>query len=192
MHPNVQKPRHLKYSHLPQIAFQSEEEKKLILKRGLSEQAQGKIPSDALERGEFYHSFIQFDYAPLCSIRWIGRKVGYGVFAEEQIPAESYVGEYTGIVRENIKIYFAPLNNYCYEYPIPDSIGRSHVIDATQGNFTRFINHSYQPNLQPLYAFVDGFYHLILISLRDIEKGEQLSYEYGPSYWYIRSAPQKL
>jgi len=59
-------------------------------------------------------------------------------------------------VRENNRRYFEPLNNYCYEYPVPDSIGRSFVIDATQGNLTRFINHSYEPNLKPKYAFLKG------------------------------------
>jgi hypothetical protein len=64
------------------------------------------------------------------------------------------------------------------------------VIDATQGNFTRFINHSNRPNLKPFYAFFDGLYHMILISIKDISKGEQFSYDYGPKYWYIRSPPE--
>ena len=102
------------------------------------------------------------------------------------------MGEYTGIVRENVRIYFAPLNNYCYEYPVPDALGRSFVIDATRGNFTRFINHSRAPNLKPVYAFFDGFYHLIFLSLKEIQKGEQLSYDYGRNYWLLRSDPEEL
>jgi SET domain-containing protein len=103
-----------------------------------------------------------------------------------------YIGEYTGVVRENRRVYFAPLNNYCYEYPVPDGIGKNYVIDATKGNFTRFINHSYEPNLKPVYAFLDGFYHLIFLSLRVIQKGEQLCYDYGRHYWVIRPVPEEL
>jgi SET domain-containing protein len=63
------------------------------------------------------------------------------------------------------------------------------VIDATQGNLTRFINHSRDPNLQPIHVFYDGFYHLIFIALRKIQQGEELSYDYGQSYWYLRDPP---
>ena len=100
-----------------------------------------------------------------------------------------FLGEYTGIVRKNDRRYVEPLNNYCYEYPVPDSIGRSHVIDATQGNFARFINHSSKPNLKPEYAFFDGFFHLIFITNRAIKLGEPLSYNYGSTYWYLRGLP---
>ncbi len=118
--------------------------------------------------------------------------MGYGLFAEEEIPESFFVGEYTGIVRENNRRYFEPLNNYCYEYPIPDSIGRSFVIDATHGNLTRFINHSFQPNLKAGYAFLDGFYHCIFIAIRSIAKGSQLTYNYGQTYWYIRTPPKDI
>lgn len=182
----------LEFDYLPQIAFQSEEEKADILARGLEELRQGKVSEAALALGKKYRKQIEAAYESKVSIRYINERVGHGAFAEERIQAGSYVGEYTGIVRENVRVYFAPLNNYCYEYPVPDAIGRSFVIDATQGNFTRFINHSTRPNLKPTYAFYDGFYHLILLSLRDIEKGEQLSYEYGARYWYLRTPPQEL
>jgi SET domain-containing protein len=82
------------------------------------------------------------------------------------------------------------LNNYLYEYPIPDEIGRSHVIDATSGSLMRFVNHhSAQPNLKPLYAFSGSLYHLILVTQRRVAKGEQLTYDYGQNYWYVRSPP---
>jgi SET domain-containing protein len=66
------------------------------------------------------------------------------------------------------------------------------VIDATKGNLTRFINHSIHPNLKPIHVFYEGFYHLIFLALRRIEKGTQLSYDYGKNYWYIREKPVEL
>ncbi|MGB7978809.1 MAG: SET domain-containing protein-lysine N-methyltransferase [Chlamydiales bacterium] len=177
---------------LPQIDFQSEEERRDILERGLELMRQGKIPENAIQRGVRYRKKILSGFCPKVSIRFINERVGQGVFAEEVLKARSYVGEYTGVVRENVRIYFVPLNNYCYEYPVPDEMGRSFVIDATEGNFTRYINHSYRPNLKPLYAFLDGFYHLIFIALRQIEIGEQLCYDYGRNYWIIRPGPEEL
>ena len=181
-----------KFELLTHIAFNSAKEKRDILSRGLKEAQEGNIPAEALQRGKEYRKKIERGYKPKISIRFINKRIGYGVFAEQFFKTGCYVGEYTGVVRENVRVYFVPLNNYCYEYPIADRIGRHFVIDATKGNFTRFINHSNKPNLKPAYAFIDGFYHLILLSLRDIQKGEQISYEYGARYWYIRSPPEEL
>ena len=72
---------------------------------------------------------------------------------------------------------------------MPDEDGINYVIDATNGNLTRFINHSYNPNLQPMYAFIEGFYHLIFLTIKPIKNGEQLAYNYGNNYWYLRGKP---
>jgi len=165
-------PLDLEFKYLPSISFKSKKAKLDILNRGLAELQKGNVPASSLKFGEKYRNEIESGDCPPVSVRFISKEVGHGVFAEEPIPKGSYLGEYTGIVRENRRVYFAPLNNYCYEYPIPDQIGRSFVIDATTGNFTRFINHSYKPNLEPEYAFIDGFYHVIFISRREIRRGE--------------------
>ncbi|MBX7066248.1 MAG: SET domain-containing protein [Parachlamydiales bacterium] len=177
---------------LAQISFQSEEERCEILQRGLAAHQRGEIPQKALALGQKYRKQIESPNDPNVEIRFVSDEVGHGVFANGVIKKGSFIGEYTGIVRENRRIYFAPLNNYCYEYPIADRLGRSYVIDATSGNFTRFINHSYCPNLKPHYAFIDGFYHCIFIALKEIRKGEQLCYDYGRNYWIVRGAPVNL
>ncbi len=178
----------LRFKFLPAIAFESPEDKEDIKTRGLNAQ----VSIEAEELGKRYAPQILAAYIPAVSVRFIDENVGYGLFAEEPISAGSYVGEYTGIVRRNDRRHFEPLNNYCYEYPVPDSIGRSHVIDATAGNLTRFINHSYTPNLQSTHVFLDGFYHLIFLALHPIQKDTQLTFNYGKNYWYIRSSPQKI
>lgn len=178
----------LKFKYLSQISFESEEEKREILERGKS----GLISPKALELGKKYQPQIESGYLASSSVRWIGKEVGWGLFAEEKIARGKFFGEYTGIVRRNDRLYFAPLNNYCYEYPVADTIGRSYVTDGTDGNLVRFINHSSRPNLKPFHVYLDGFYHLVLVALRTIEKGEQLSYEYGARYWYLRKRPLDL
>ena len=158
------------------------------MQRGLKHKPTAK----ALELGKQYIQLIKAGYLPEVSIHDLGKKIGYGLYAEQEIPTKTYVGEYTGIVRKDNQRYFTPMNNYCYEYPVPDEIDRSHVIDATCGNLTRFINHSYKPNLKPIHVFYGGYYHLIFISLRLIKKGEQLCYNYGRQYWYVRQPPAEL
>lgn len=185
-------PPHVRFKYLPQIAFKNRKERFDVLFRGLEEFHKGNIPAHALELGKKYQRQIESDFCPNVLIQFINEQVGHGVFAEEVLHPRQYIGEYTGIVRENLRVYFSPLNNFCYEYPVPDRIGRSFVIDATAGNFTRFINHSCKPNLEPFYAFLNGFYHLIFISLRKIQKGEQLLYDYGRSYWILRGSPEEF
>jgi SET domain-containing protein len=64
------------------------------------------------------------------------------------------------------------------------------VIDAEEkGNFTRFINHSDEPNLTSRWIVVDGIYHVILFANQLIPKGTQLTYDYGPNYWSQRPGP---
>lgn len=183
---------HLNFKYLPQIAFETPADQQDILERGVLKLKNNEVNAEALELGTKFHRKIESAYIPQVSIRWMGASVGYGLFAEEDIEAGTYVGEYTGIVRKNDRRYLEPLNNYCYEYPVPDYIGRSFVIDATQGNLTRFINHSSSPNLQPMHVFYEGLYHLIFIARRQIEKGTQLSYNYGQNYWYLRQKPIEI
>lgn len=180
----------LKINH--HLAFETPEARAEILAGGIAKWKRGEISNEAIELGARFIHHIETAFIRSVSVRWINDEVGQGLFVEEDLEAGSYVGEYTGVVRKNDRRYFEPLNNYCYEYPVPDDIGRSYVIDATQGNLTRFINHSFTPNLKPMHVFYEGFYHLIFLALERIEKGRQLSYDYGKNYWYIRKAPQVL
>jgi hypothetical protein len=177
------------FKYIPMLSFEDAED---VLAKGLAKFQNNLVTTQALELGQKFIDKIKAAYIPHVSVRWISDRVGYGLFAEEAISDGSYVGEYTGIVRRNDRRYFEPLNNYCYEYPVDDEIGRSFVIDATQGNLTRFIKHSSNPNLKPVHVFYDGYYHLIFIALRSIQKGEELSYDYGESYWYLRDPPVRL
>ncbi len=174
------------FKYLPALVFEDHAD---VLARGQAKHQNNLVTDLALELGKKFIDKIEAAYIPQVSVRWISDKVGYGLFAEEEIPEGSYVGEYTGVVRKNDRRYFEPLNNYCYEYPVDDEIGRSFVIDATKGNLTRFINHSSKPNLRPIHVFYEGYYHLIFLALGPIEKGKELSYDYGESYWYLRGPP---
>ena len=176
-----------------QISFKNPSERQFVVSLGLQQLEKGEVSQKYLEFGKRYKKKIESGYEPKASIRFVSDRVGDGAFAEERLKEGAYVAEYAGLVRENVPFYFVPINPYCYEYPLAGGGERGWVIDGRDGgNFTRFINHSYTPNLQPMYAFIDGLYHLIFLSLRQIEKGEQLCYNYGSGYWSIRPPPEPL
>lgn len=177
------------YRHLPLNEFESDEDRHEVRQKGLEQEKKGEVSPLALELGQKYHSLILSSYIPKVTVRFVHPEVGHGLFADEPLEKDQYFGEYTGIVRRNDRRYTEPLNNYCYEYPVPDEIGRHYVIDATAGCLTRFINHSRTPNLKPIHAYWNGFYHLIFLTLHRIEPGMQLFFDYGENYWFLRSQP---
>lgn len=180
----------ISFKYLPQIAFETAFDQEEVRSKGFKKWKNNQISKEVINLGNQFIKNIAQAYIPYVSVRWINSRVEYGLFAEENLTRGSYVGEYTGIVRRNDRRHFEPLNNYCYEYPIADEIGRNFVIDATQGHLTRFINHSFTPNLKSVYAFYDGFFHLIFLALRPIKRGSQLTFNYGQAYWSIRDRPE--
>lgn len=96
----------------------------------------------------------------------------WGIYAEELIPANRKVAEYTGerISRRETKrrseasdlIYLFTLDAY---WTLDGSVG---------GSGAQYINHSCEPNL--ITRIIKG--HIIYISLRDIKPGEELTVDY--------------
>ena len=177
----------LNFHYLPHLTFNPEEK---ILEKGLEKWENGTVLPDHLYNGILFKAEIEQAYIPQVSVRSCEEPVGWGLFAEEELQEGAFVGEYTGLVRKNDEHHC--LNDYLYRYPVPDPIGRDYVIDATAGNLIRFVNHSSTPNLKPYYAFKDGYYHVILLSIHAIKKGEQLTYDYGQNYWYVRTPPKTI
>jgi len=173
-----------------QLEFEHESERLALYTEAMNHFKEGSIPDERIALGKQFKELIEEGFVVDSSIQFLGEDVGYGLFAKETIPEGAYAGEYVGCVRQNNR--HGEMNNYLYSYPQLDEIGRNYVIDAEKGNDTRLINHSYTPNLIPKYAFVDGFYHLILLTLREIKSGEQLAYNYGKKYWIIREPPKPL
>lgn len=129
-------------------------------------------------------------HAPVC-IKKVNPLVGHGVFAKETIPSLSYVGEYTGMLRKR-RGKKDKGNDYIFGYMV-GFFGTPFIIDAKDmGNFTRFLNHSFNANVSSRGIVVDGVYHVIFFANKLIKKGEQLTYDYGPTYWNKRPYPQSL
>ncbi|MEI8301074.1 MAG: SET domain-containing protein-lysine N-methyltransferase [Chlamydiota bacterium] len=128
---------------------------------------------------------------PKVYVKWINPLVGYGLFALEDIPSYTWIGEYTGVIRKRNR-HLDQYNNYIFGYVVA-SADTPFVIDAqNQGNYTRFINHSDEPNLRSTWLVSDHIGHIILVTQQKILKHTQLTYDYGMDYWKKRTAPFEL
>lgn len=120
--------------------------------------------------------------APL-SIRKVDETIGYGLFAEEFLPEGTWVGEYTGIVRA-CTIFRPKTNEYTFRYPLYRTFWTVFSIDAKEyGNETRFLNHSEKPNCEAVALFKNGLYHLGIRTLKEVERDEELVFDYHKEIW---------
>ena len=169
--------------YLPAICFNHDKTQKKIKK--LCAKALGKewITSRQKWLGHYYKSSIQGTVHLDLTIAWIDEKVGYGVWTNVDIPAHAYVGEYAGILRKR-KWFGRWKNHYCFDYNIGEGRNTGYVIDAQNfGNHTRFINHSFEPNLETASVYCGEWMHIIVYVPKIISAGTQLCYDYGEDSW---------
>lgn len=106
---------------------------------------------------------------------------GWGVKANELIEADTFIIEYTGEVistsecKERMRtIYKNEGAQYCLH------LEGSQVIDASQkGSVCRLVSHSCDPNCRMEKWFVNGTPRMALFATRDIQLGEELSFDYN-------------
>ncbi|KAJ3087306.1 U3 snoRNP protein, partial [Quaeritorhiza haematococci] len=105
----------------------------------------------------------------------------WGLFALEKIDANDMVIEYIGeIIRQKVadhreKRYEKMGIGSSYLFRIDDDT----IIDATKmGNLARFINHCCDPNCNAKIITVDGHKKIVIYAKRDIEEGEEITYDY--------------
>lgn len=150
------------------------------------------LTSDNYAWTKHFQNELDFEKIAPISIRWIDSVIGYGAFAEKEIRVGAYVGEYTGVVRHLSRLH-SDHNPYCFHYPTRFWSLKYFVIDSMrEGNFTRFVNHSQHPNLDPLCLVDRGLLHQIFIANKVIKPGEQLTFNYGDDYWIKRKQVEVL
>ncbi|KAL6838956.1 hypothetical protein ACP4OV_031183 [Aristida adscensionis] len=108
-------------------------------------------------------------------------KCGYGLVAEDEIKKGEFIIEYVGEVIDDKACEerlwktrrYGGTNFYLCE------VKSNMVIDATnKGNMSRYINHSCEPNSEMQKWTVDGETRVGIFALRNIRKGEELTYDY--------------
>lgn len=109
---------------------------------------------------------------PKTELRHIDDTVGYGVFAVERIPKGTIV-----YVKDSLELVVSPTDYLLHDQEMKAVIDKYSYIDE-QGNriiswdFAKYVNHCCNCNtISTGYGFE--------IAIRDIEKGEQITDEYG-------------
>ena len=147
----------------------------------------------------YFAEEIRSGYVIDISICWIDDDIGYGIITNKDINKNAFIGEYTGVVRRKTQTYFTS-NDYLWEIIPPPYYAvlwlkdyLSCCVDAKpKGNYTRFINHSNDNNLETQYILCDDLLHVCFTSNKFIPAGSQLTYHYGPKYWKKRKKKQDL
>lgn len=106
---------------------------------------------------------------------------GWGVFTDEEIIAGDLIVEYRGVLignavadRREIEYERAKIGS---DYMFRMDSGT--VCDAThQGCVARFVNASCTPNCYTQIITVNGVKRIVIYAKKDIERGEELSYDY--------------
>ena len=113
--------------------------------------------------------------------RFMTEEKGWGVRSKIKISIGEFVMEYVGEVvsEKEFKLrmlteYVDDTHHYCLH------LDGGAVIDGHRmGGECRFVNHSCRPNCEMQKWTVNGLYRMALFTLRDIEPGEELTYDYN-------------
>jgi SET domain-containing protein len=106
----------------------------------------------------------------------VGRSfTGLGLFATKPIKRRAYIATYRGrrIPTEEADRREARGARYMFEW------SKRWTIDGSpRWNIARYINHSCRPNAEPVFR--KG--RIVIVALRRIEPGEEITYNYGKEY----------
>ncbi|KAB2100043.1 hypothetical protein AG0111_0g11640 [Alternaria gaisen] len=106
-------------------------------------------------------------------VRSTGEK-GNGLFTVQDITRDQLVIEYTGD-RLPLGSQLADNEDKRYLFQCGDVL----INGNKQGNESRYLNHSCQPNLESQLWTVNGEKRVVFVSTKDIEKGTELTFSYN-------------
>lgn len=115
--------------------------------------------------------------------------LNYGLIAETSFQEGDFLAQYTGLVgrarrhrrmQDSLGGYST---DYAWTFPVRKGWFPLELDGRLQGNETRFINHSFHPNLKMEHTLIDGKWLLFLLACKSIERGEQFTVDYGEEYW---------
>ncbi len=169
--------------YIPHLEFSSYQ----LLKK-ITRKQKKKLPPQRLWLSAYFKDEILNPPMPPVYLQWIDAKMGWGIFADKDIPTMEFIAEYSGKVRPRGRN--DAKNAYCFEYLLAPDEETPYLIDAQdQGGLSRYINHHPKPNLSSTFVLIDNIPHIILYTAKPIKKDEQLSYDYGVDYWKHRPKP---
>ena len=166
------------------------EECSIFEKTALSDYAEyGKDAKISPEAFESYSRLIREGYRAPIYVKWTSDGVGYGVFAAEDLPAGTLVGEYTGVVTPKKEV---KNRTWSWKYPIKGQFIDSFPTDVSldggiHGNELRFINHSDDRNTSPVFVHDGTRWVNCYYARKPIPKDRELLVNYGRRYWKTRT-----
>ncbi|GMH22312.1 hypothetical protein Nepgr_024155 [Nepenthes gracilis] len=131
-------------------------------------------------------SNLQFQKRKYAKLNWFrcGKK-GYGLQVLQDISQGHFLIEYVGEVLD-LQTYESRQREYAskgHKHFYFMTLNGNEVIDAcAKGNLGRFINHSCDPNCRTEKWMVNGEICIGLFAIRNIKKGEELTFDYN----YVR------
>ncbi|KAA0178021.1 hypothetical protein FNF27_00569 [Cafeteria roenbergensis] len=151
-------------------------------------------PKEALSAAQVSSLLQGLDREPLAE-RVRARKSdihGWGLFAKRKLRKGEIVIEYTGhLISSGVadlreqEYAEKKLGGSCYLFRMDDDA----IADATlRGSCARFINHSGAPNCDSrVVAGVDGNKAIVIQALRDVDPGEEVTYDYKFPFDFAQS-----
>jgi SET domain-containing protein len=137
-----------------------------------------------------YHSMITDSYIAPCYVAYMDKSLGHGLFADRDLKKDEFLAEYTGLIKKAgptkkmHDVLGGYSSDYAWTYPVRLGFFSPLEVDGRLwGNETRFINHSFTPNLRMEHYLSEQGWILFLLFNRDVTKGEQLTVDYGEEYW---------
>ncbi|CAD6446077.1 09ea3aa8-8c58-486d-a680-a9fe3095b2d6-CDS [Sclerotinia trifoliorum] len=121
---------------------------------------------------------------------------GFGLFTAEPVKKGDFISEYTGEVISDNEAERRGLGYDARRLSFLFTLNKEWVIDATRmGNKTRFINHAESEaegmNCAPKVLFVQGEHRIAFRATRNILIGEELLFDYGPTFAEIHDLNKK-
>ncbi|XP_063714624.1 histone-lysine N-methyltransferase EHMT2-like [Symsagittifera roscoffensis] len=120
-------------------------------------------------------------------VYFVSESMGFDLRSMCTIPEGAFVGVYAGRVQDVKTTCEDSDDDYIFE--IPCSVDEKHqlFINSKQfGNYTRFINHSCNPNLEVIEIKQENyvnFSNLGIFARTEIQEGRQLALDYGDEFW---------
>lgn len=174
--------------YLPHLKFDHWKIERYVRKKCERALKRGAFSPLAIWLGKLHQNELSSARVPDITIKVVQPDVGYGIITNRALPCFHFIGEYTGLVRRR-PLFFPnrSLNDYCFAYPREWWTLHPLTIDSEKmGNYTRFINHSDHPNLESVGILFDGVFRILFRTLKKVEAGEELTYNYGDVYWDVR------
>jgi uncharacterized protein len=171
------------------LNFETYEYLKWVILKNKKLLSKSKLDKEQLFLGHLYKDEIRYGKIADISINYINDTKDYGVFANSDFSKNSFIGEYIGLLRKR-KGALDQKNDYLFEYLLGYETSTPFTIDAREtSNLMRFVNHSDKGNITPTPVLINNVIHIVLLTTKAIKKGDELSYDYGSTYWARREDP---